>query len=347
MGEARTGGEAALSGVTAELDAALRHAAAQAPGSAAFAELLDSLHVHVGAGKLIRPRLVELGWRLATADPVPPSGRAAVDRLGAAFELLHTALLVHDDVIDRDVLRRGQPAVHASARHRLEARGVPAADAAHAGVAVALIAGDVLLTQAFRLAATCAADTVRAAETAAGELEDVLLGLSRHTGEEPDPDRILAMQRLKTAHYTVGAPLRAGALLAGADPDLARAMGEAGADLGAAYQVIDDVLGVFGDPGETGKSADGDLREGKATVLTAHGRRIPAVRALLDAGPATPADIEAARRALEAAGAREHALDVAAELTVRARERIAALPLDETVRAEFADACHAVLTRRS
>lgn len=229
MGEARTGGEAALSGVTAELDAALRHAAAQAPGSAAFAELLDSLRVHVGAGKLIRPRLVELGWRLATADPVPPSGRAAVDRLGAAFELLHTALLVHDDVIDRDVLRRGQPAVHASARHRLEARGVPAADAAHAGVAVALIAGDVLLTQAFRLAATCAADTARAAEaaavvfdaaavTAAGELEDVLLGLSRHTGEEPDPDRILAMQRLKTAHYTVGAPLRAGALLAGADP---------------------------------------------------------------------------------------------------------------------------------
>ncbi|XJN88652.1 polyprenyl synthetase family protein [Micrococcus luteus] len=328
MGEARTGGEAALSGVTAELDAALRHAAAQAPGSAAFAELLDSLHVHVGAGKLIRPRLVELGWRLATADPVPPSGRAAVDRLGAAFELLHTALLVHDDVIDRDVLRRGQPAVHASARHRLEARGVPAADAAHAGVAVAVVFD-------------------AAAVTAAGELEDVLLGLSRHTGEEPDPDRILAMQRLKTAHYTVGAPLRAGALLAGADPDLARAMGEAGADLGAAYQVIDDVLGVFGDPGETGKSADGDLREGKATVLTAHGRRIPAVRALLDAGPATPADIEAARRALEAAGAREHALDVAAELTVRARERIAALPLDETVRAEFADACHAVLTRRS
>lgn len=67
----------------------------------------------------------------------------------------------------------------------------------------------------------------------------------------------------------------------------------------------------------------------------------------VEASPDDPADIEAARRALEAAGAREHALDVAAELTVRARERIAALPLDETVRAEFADACHAVLTRRS
>ena len=309
MGEARTGGEAALSGVTAELDAALRHAAAQAPGSAAFAELLDSLHVHVGAGKLIRPRLVELGWRLATADPVPPSGRAAVDRLGAAFELLHTALLVHDDVIDRDVLRRGQPAVHASARHRLEARGVPAADAAHAGVAVALIAGDVLLTQAFRLAATCAAEAAAvlfddAAVTAAGELEDVLLGLSRHTGEEPDPDRILAMQRLKTAHYTVGAPLRAGALLAGADPDLARAMGEAGADLGAAYQVIDDVLGVFGDPGETGKSADGDLREGKATLPVLFARRSTdagsaRLRELL-AGPVAEEDLSEALGLLRA-----------------------------------------------
>lgn len=114
----------------------------------------------MGAGKLIRPRFVELGWRLATAAPVPPSERAAVDRLGAVFELLHTALLVHDDVIDRDMLRRGQPAVQDSAT-----------------------------------------------ATAAGEPEDVLLGLSRHTGEEPDSDRILAMQRLKTAHYTVGAPL--------------------------------------------------------------------------------------------------------------------------------------------
>ncbi|PZP19983.1 MAG: geranylgeranyl pyrophosphate synthase [Kocuria rhizophila] len=349
---------AAHPGVVAELTAALGRAAGHAPHSAAFAELLDSLRAHAGTGKLIRPRLVELGWRAAASGPVPPAERPAVDRLGAAFELLHTALLVHDDVIDRDPLRRGEPTVHEATRRRLAARGVPREEAAHAGVSVAVIAGDVLLTEAFRLAMTCTQDPRRAAPvaavvldaataSAAGELEDVLLGLSRHTGEEPEPERILAMQRLKTADYTVCAPLRAGALLAGADPDVAAGLGEAGADLGVAYQVVDDVLGVFGSPEETGKSADGDLREGKATVLTAHGRRDPAVRALLDAGPATPEQLDAARRALEAAGAREHALAVAARLGERARERIAALPLDEAVRAEFADACHAVLTRRS
>ena len=345
-------------GVVAELEAALGRAAGLAPESAAFGELLTDLRVHAGAGKLVRPRLVELGWRAAADGPVPSAERAAVDRLGAAFELLHTALLVHDDVIDRDALRRGAPTVHESTRRRLAARGVPEDEAAHAGVAVALIAGDVLLTEALRLAMTCTDDPRRAASvagvvldsataSAAGELEDVLLGLSRHTGEEPEPERILAMQRLKTADYTVCAPLRAGALLAGADPDVAAGLGEAGADLGVAYQVVDDVLGVFGAPEETGKSADGDLREGKATVLTAHGRRDPAVRALLDAGPATPEELDAARRALEAAGAREHALEVAARLSERARERIAALPLGEAARTEFADACHAVLTRRS
>ncbi|MGW3946742.1 polyprenyl synthetase family protein [Micrococcus endophyticus] len=345
-------------GVVAELEAALSRAAGLAPESAAFAELLAGLRAHAGAGKLIRPRLVELGWRAAADGPVPAAEGPAVDRLGAAFELLHTGLLVHDDVIDRDVVRRGERTVHEATRRRLAARGVPEAEAAHAGTAVALIGGDVLLVEALRLAMTCTPDPGRAAlvaavvldaatASAAGELEDVLLGLARHTGEEPEPERILAMQRLKTAHYTVSAPLRAGALLAGADPDFAAGLGEAGADLGVAYQVVDDVLGVFGAPEQTGKSADGDLREGKATVLTAHGRRDPAVRALLDAGPATPEELEAARRALEAAGAREHALQVAEELTRRAAEHLAVLPLGEAACAEFADACHAVLTRSS
>lgn len=345
-------------GVVAELEAALSRAAGLAPESAAFAELLAGLRAHAGAGKLIRPRLVELGWRAAADGPVPAAEGPAVDRLGAAFELLHTGLLVHDDVIDRDVVRRGERTVHEATRRRLAARGVPEAEAAHAGTAVALIGGDVLLVEALRLAMTCTPDPGRAAPvaavvldaataSAAGELEDVLLGLARHTGEEPEPERILAMQRLKTAHYTVSAPLRAGALLAGADPDVAAGLGEAGADLGVAYQVVDDVLGVFGAPEQTGKSADGDLREGKATVLTAHGRRDPAVRALLDAGPATPEELEAARRALEAAGAREHALQVAEELTRRAAEHLAVLPLGEAACAEFADACHAVLTRSS
>lgn len=349
---------ASPSGVLAELDAAMARVADGARGSADFAELTTALRPHAGAGKLVRPRLVELGWTAAAGTGVPPADRRQVDRLGAAFELLHTALLVHDDVIDRDALRRGRPTIHEEYRRRLSGRGVPLGEDAHAGLAVAVIGGDVLLAEAFRLAVTCTDDAPRAVTvaavvfdaataSAAGELEDVLLGLARHTGDEPDPERILAMQRLNTAEYTVCAPLRAGALLAGADAEFAAGLGEAGADLGVAYQVVDDVLGVFGSPDQTGKSADGDLREGKATVLTAHGRRDPRVRALLDGGPATAEELDAARHALEEAGARTHALDVAARLVERARGRIRELPLDASARTGFTDACHAILTRRS
>lgn len=379
-------------GVSAVLTQTLAGAAESAPGSEAFAELLGTLQQSTVGGKLIRPRLVDLGYRAAAGVPVPAADRAAVDRLGAAFELLHTALLVHDDVIDRDTVRRGRPTVAEVYRRRLAGVGVPAGEDAHAGLSVAVIAGDTLLTLALRLAMTCTPDPVRAAPvaavvldaataSAAGELEDVLLGLARHTGEHPEPARILAMQRLKTAAYTFEGPLRAGALLAGATPDLAAALAAVGADLGAAYQVVDDVHGVFGSPDATGKPDAGDLREGKATVVTAHGRRDPDVAALLDRAAAAPPagsvsghhgtaphgtaphgtaagtaphgtaphddgashPVDAARAALEEAGSRTHALELAAELVDRGLARLEALPLGAAERADFAAACRRIL----
>lgn len=366
-------------GVSAVLTQTLARAGESAPGSEAFAELLDTLQQSTTGGKLIRPRLVDLGYRAAAGEPVPEADRAAVDRLGAAFELLHTALLVHDDVIDRDTVRRGRPTVAEVYRRRLEDAGVPAGEDAHAGLSVAVIAGDTLLTLALRLAMTCTPDPVRAAPvaavvldaataSAAGELEDVLLGLARHTGEHPEPARILAMQRLKTAAYTFEGPLRAGALLAGATPELAAALAAVGADLGAAYQVVDDVHGVFGSPDATGKPDAGDLREGKATVVTSHGRRDPDVAALLDRaaaapwagtphgtaphddaaapdhdGTTAPHPVDAARVALEEAGSRTHALELAAELVDRGLARLEALPLGAAERADFAAACRRIL----
>ncbi|MDX2341678.1 polyprenyl synthetase family protein [Micrococcus sp. M4NT] len=348
----------ACSRMSGILDEALTHAASRAPDSAAFAGLVETLRAPVAGGKLVRPQLVDLGYRAAAGGPVPPADRAAVDRLGAAFELLHTALIVHDDVIDRDTVRRGRPTVAEEHRVRLAAAGVPAGEDAHAGLSMAVIAGDALLAEALHLAVTCTPDPVRAVPvavvvmdaataTAAGELEDVLLGLSRHTGDEPDLARILAMQRLKTARYSFEAPLRAGALLAGSSEEFAAALADVGADLGVAYQVVDDVLGVFGSPAATGKSAAGDLREGKATVVTAHGRRDPAVRALLDRAAASPGAVDAARRGLEGAGAREHARSVAAELVERGRARLAALPLGTAERSELEAACRAVLEREA
>ena len=135
-------------GVLPVLEAALTEASSRVPGSAAFARLMETSRAAAHGGKQVRSRLVDLGYRAAAGGPVPAGDRAALDRLGAAFELLHTALLVHDDVIDRDTVRRGRPTVAEEYRRRLAAEGVPPGEDAHAGLSVAVIAGDALLTEA-------------------------------------------------------------------------------------------------------------------------------------------------------------------------------------------------------
>ncbi|MDO5635277.1 MAG: polyprenyl synthetase family protein [Micrococcus sp.] len=347
-----------VDGVRACLSDALDRLARFGATSPTFTELVGVMREHTVGGKLVRPQLVDLGYRAVKSTPATGAEREAVERLGAAFELLHTALIVHDDVIDRDTLRRGKPTLAEQYRQRLEAAGVPATDSAHAGASVAVIGGDALLTEALRLAATSAGLGERAGAVAAvvfdsataaaaGELDDVLLSLHRHTGEEPEVERILVMQRLKTAGYSFEAPLRAGALIAGADEATAATLAEAGADLGVAYQVVDDLLGVFGSPEDTGKSAAGDLREGKATVVTAHGRRDPRIRALLEAAPVSAEDLDAAREALDEGGSRAHALTVARDLVRRGQDLLDTLEMGPTERAQFAAACHAILHRRS
>lgn len=314
-------------------------------------------------GKLVRPALVDLGYR--TVRP-GAAGRPEVVRLGIAFELLHTALLVHDDVIDRDPLRRGQPTVAEQFRREAEEAGAPAPEALHLGASAGVIGGDVLLIEALRLAASCSADPAMnarvapvvfdaATQAAAGELEDVLFSLHRYGGDHPDPEQILEMHRRKTAGYSFAAPLRSGALLAGASEGHAAALAAAGSKLGTAYQVIDDVLGTFGDPQETGKPADTDLREGKATMLTSHARSDAAAREALARVAAAEtcglealaAAVEEARTAVLASGAVEYATGLAANLVAEARVLIDTLGLGPAERDDFAIACRNILDRKA
>lgn len=361
-----------VAAVRAELAAVFADEPLGPDAPATFHVLWQRLRAQTEGGKLLRPRLVDLGHRTVggAANPGAREGgeAAAVARLGAAFELLHAALIVHDDVIDRDVLRRGRPTLAEVYRAEAAQVGAPAGEDVHLGRSVGVIAGDVLLTEAFRLAVTCHPDPARgsvvapgvfraATASAAGELEDVLFTLHRRAGDHPDPNRIFTMGRLKTAAYTFEEPLRAGALLAGAAPEHADALAEVGALLGVAYQVIDDVLGLTGDPARTGKAADADLREGKATVLTAHGRQDPVVREALkrvdraersgDDLAELSAAVHAARAALVAAGSVDHAADVAADLVDRARTLLASLDLPPAERAEFAATCHHILHREA
>ena len=188
------------------------------------------------------------------------------------IELLHTAFVIHDDVIDDDHLRRGRPNVSGTFRARGRALGATD-DGAGYGLTAAILAGDLALAAAVRAVALCGAapDVVRRLldlfdsalhTTAAGELADVRLTLDHGPVTLAES---LAMEEQKTSAYSFALPLRAGAVLAGADAATTARLGEVGRAMGVAFQLVDDLIGVFGDPDRSGKSATCDLRTRKQT----------------------------------------------------------------------------------
>jgi geranylgeranyl diphosphate synthase, type I len=241
-------------------------------------QLLDALRSFLLAGgKRIRAALVAAGYRCFGPEP-------ADDRLiaaGAAVELLHAFLLAHDDVFDRDATRHGQRTLHRYFRDDISDR-YPAADAARYGDSLAVLAGDVAAMLAFEVLAGAPVAPERllratrllsrvALETGYGEALDVLGELD----PQVDEARVLLIHRYKTAKYTIEGPLHLGALLAGAETEQLAALSQFAVPLGIAYQLQDDMLGVFGSEQVTGKPVGADLRGGKRTLLTVHGLHGP------------------------------------------------------------------------
>lgn len=242
------------------------------------ARLWDALAAATEGGKRFRPALVTTAH-----DALGGTCSAAAVQVGAAVELLHTAFVIHDDVIDGDDLRRGRLNVSGTFRSYALASGAAPQDARDLGRTAGILAGDLALAAAVRAVATCGASTdvmhrlldlfdAALHTTAAGELNDVRLSLSLGTASLADS---LAMVEQKTSAYSFALPLQAGALLAGADERTVGRLGEAGRMLGIAFQLVDDLIGVFGDPTRTGKSATSDLRTGKQTPLLTHARSTP------------------------------------------------------------------------
>ena len=240
---------------------------------AEYEHLWGELEANTVGGKRFRPRMV-----FAAYESLGGTDSEAAACIGAAFELLHTALIVHDDVIDRDFVRRGVPNLAGSYRDRALASGNTAAEAEHRGITAAVIAGDLALFNAYRLIdRSGVSDVVRGRlvevmddalfASAAGELIDVDFSFMP---DVPRVDDILTMERLKTAVYSFECPLQAGAILAGAGEETVATLGDFGREMGIAYQIVDDLLGVFGTEAQTGKTTIGDLREGKRTVLIAY-----------------------------------------------------------------------------
>ncbi|MGW4779045.1 polyprenyl synthetase family protein [Streptomyces filamentosus] len=258
--------------------------------------LAEALRAAARHGKRLRAAFCYWGWRAAGQ---PDSD--ALMRAAAAMELVHAAAVVHDDLIDDSPLRHGRPTAH----HAFAALPHPRRGPRATGRALALLLGDHLMALAGRLYAESglpAAYLSRgrplwaalARELVAGEALEIL-----HTGGPPDTGTSLKVVRYKTAKYTVEHPLLLGGLLAGAPAALREGFSRYGLPLGEAFQLRDDLLGLFGDPARTGKAPLDDLRAGRPTVLLAETWRAagPAQRELLRRvlGGDGPADDDALR----------------------------------------------------
>lgn len=246
-----------------------------------LAAVVDRIAEFLSGGKRIRPAFCWWGWR-AGGGREAVQDCAPVVRVATALELIQACALLHDDLIDRSETRRGRPSVH-RAEAKAHADAGWSGDPEHHGASTALLMGDLALAWADDLFVT-AAGQLRAlertqpvwhamrAEVLAGQLLDVI------TTADPRPDPLsqredaLAVIRLKTAGYTVTGPLLLGAALAGAGRHQVERLRRYGEAVGTAFQLRDDLLGVFGDPSVTGKPAGDDLREGKRTVLLALAR---------------------------------------------------------------------------
>ncbi|WP_228973757.1 polyprenyl synthetase family protein [Streptomyces sp. DH12] len=267
----------------------------------------DQLEAAVAHGKRLRAAFCYWGWRAAGQ----PDSDALV-RAAASMELVHAAAVVHDDLIDDSPLRHGLPTAHVALRASL---APDREDAAAAARGLAMLVGDLLMSLAGRLFTTSglpAAYLARARplwatlarELVAGECLEIL-----HTGRRPDTSDSLKVIRYKTAKYTVEHPLHIGGALGGAGPRLREAFTAYGLPLGEAFQLRDDLLGLFGERDRTGKENGDDIRARRPTALLAEtwhaaddaGRR--ELRRLLGRRPCDDADLDAVRAVMRRTGA--------------------------------------------
>ncbi|GAB3590059.1 (2E,6E)-farnesyl diphosphate synthase [Corynebacterium faecale] len=227
----------------------------------------------LNGGKRIRPLYVWAGFVAAQGPDESAENIESVLDAAASLEFIQACALIHDDIIDSSDTRRGAPTVHRAVEQRHGETGLEG-DAAHFGQSVAILAGDMALVwaedmlQDSGLSAEALARTRDAwrgmrTEVIGGQLLDIFLEAQANESV----DLADSVNRFKTAAYTIERPLHLGASIAGADDELITALRNYGRDIGIAFQLRDDLLGVFGDPAITGKPAGDDIREGKRTVL--------------------------------------------------------------------------------
>ena len=322
------------------------------------ARLVAEARRAVSGGKRFRAAFCYWGHRaVLPGRDDSPEHEAALVRACASLELLHASALVHDDFMDASDTRRGRPATHRQldAEHRAAGwRGDPE----QYGAAAAILLGDLLLSWSDELLRRCGLPITQVApalevfdrcrsEVIAGQFLDV----SVQARGRADVETAMTVLRYKSARYSIERPLQIGAALAGASPETLAELSRFGLPLGEAFQLRDDLLGVFGDPDTTGKPAGDDLVEGKRTVLVALAldAASPAAAARLDAALGTPlsvAEVAELRAIIDGSGAHAQVEAVIEELADHAVDALDRATLDDHAR-EVLRGLAAATTQRS
>lgn len=329
------------------------------PEGSDYSDLIAGLEDFVlSGGKRLRPAFAYWGWQ-AVATRGPDN---AVLLLFSALELLHAFALLHDDVIDESLTRRGRPTAHVrfAALHRdRNWRGSPDQFGKSAAILIGDLAqvwADDIVSQVCR--ANLPPDAQPRVQRVWTDIRTEVLGgqyldIVAEASAAESIASAMSVATFKTAYYTVSRPLQLGLAAAADRPDIAGIFGQFGADLGVAFQLRDDVLGVFGDPEVTGKPSGDDLRSGKRTVLVAEAMALadksdPLAANLLRTSIGTAlTDTQAheLRDVIESVGALAAAEDRIIALTNSALTTLAAAPITATAKAGLAELANMATNR--
>ncbi len=231
-------------------------------------DVLERLVVFSKQGKMLRGGLVSLGYELFEED-----SQETCLTLGAALELFQSALLIHDDIMDRDIIRRGSPSIYH--QYVLKSGEWNLYEPDHAGRALGICAGDIAFFTAFEMISIAELPDVvktKLFELCARELSYVGVAqmVDVHWGAGvrlPDPEEVLNLYTYKTGRYTFSLPLIMGGIAAGQVPEVIKLFEKFGTALGTIFQLRDDEIGIYGNEKEVGKPIGSDIKEGKKTLF--------------------------------------------------------------------------------
>jgi len=315
-----------------------------------YRQLIEaSARVSLRGGKRLRPMLAILGYQISKGTDLEKMIKASV-----SLEIFHNYLLIHDDIMDRDDFRHGGLNVSGLYTKRLS-KLMPEEEAKHHAMSFAINAGDVLSGLCYEALIDSGFDPNHILQAisllssttftvASGQQLDIIASFNKNLSLK----KLISIAKLKTADYSIVMPLQFGAILTGSGVERLEAMQKYGDSAGIAFQLTDDVLGMFGEKKTTGKPDISDLREGKQTVLMHYGMKfaIPEEKKILKDAfgnkNASQKDLKNVRTILEDSGAKAKVILMAQEYVDSAKDCISNITNDQyhiKILSEFAEYC--------